>query len=129
MAFTRILCATDFSECARDALRVAAELARKSQATLVLLHVAERETHEARAELADWKKEARLRGAAEIVTKLEIGVVWDRIVEAARGDAKIDLIVIGSHGRSGRAVIGSVAERVLRDAPCTVMVVRPPRST
>jgi nucleotide-binding universal stress UspA family protein len=48
------------------------------------------------------------------------------IVAAASADAAIDLIVMGTHGRTGiaRTLVGSVAERVVRHAPCAVMVVR-----
>lgn len=144
----RILCAVDFSECSREALHVAAELARKEQAVLVLVHVDERPlwvhppyTHlpfdvreeiRARMEnmLEEWKAEASRRGAPEVVIKRPDGVPWERIVAAAREDPRIDLIIVGSHGRTGlkRALIGSVAERVVRHAPCSVAVVRP-RST
>src|SRR5204863_6825990 len=50
------------------------------------------------------------------------------IVNYAR-DAGIDLIVIGTHGRTGveRLLMGSVAEKVLREAPCSVLVVKLPR--
>jgi len=60
----------------------------------------------------------------------ESGAAWDQIVAVARKDPDIELIVIGTHGRTGvqRALIGSVAERVVRHAPCLVMVVRPARA-
>ena len=143
MTFKKILCAIDFSEPSRTALRAAAELARTSQATLVLVHVWQAPLWttdygiqvpsdaflEARgdeeAELASWRAEAQQLGAVEVTTKFARGVPWDEIVGAARDDKAIDLIVLGTHGRTGvrRALIGSVAERVVRHAPCTVMVV------
>jgi universal stress protein A len=143
MTFKKILCAIDFSEPSRIALHAAAELARTSQATLVLVHVWQAPLWtadygiqvpsdalvEARgaeeAELASWRAEAQQLGAVEVTTKLARGVPWDEIVGAARDDKAIDLIVLGTHGRTGvrRALIGSVAERVVRHAPCTVMVV------
>jgi universal stress protein A len=143
MTFKKILCAVDFSDSARDAMRAAAELARASQATLVLAHVwqpplwttdfgielpndalLEAQGRE-ESKLAAWKAEAQHLGASEVGSKLLRGVPWDEIVTAAREDRTIDLIVMGAHGRTGlrRALIGSVAERVVRHAPCTVMVV------
>ena len=56
-------------------------------------------------------------------TRLELGVPWKRILEVA---ADYDMIVMGSHGRtaSQRFLLGSVAERVVRSAPCPVLTVR-----
>jgi universal stress protein A len=125
LAFQRILCAVDFSDASREALRVATELTRKSQAVLVVLHVAERAAPWIEAELAAWQQASRRRGASEVGIKLRLGVAWDQIIGAARDDARIDLIVLGAHGRKRGAAIGTVAERVVRDPPCTVMVVAP----
>lgn len=143
MTFKKILCAVDFSDPSRDALRAAAELARTSRATLVLVHVWQAPLWttdygiqlpndallEAQgveeSKLASWRAEAQQLGAPEVASKLARGVPWDEVVSIARDDRTIDLIVIGTHGRTGlrRALIGSVAERVVRHAPCTVMVV------
>lgn len=143
MTFKKILCAVDFSDPSRNAMRAAAELARSAQATLVLMHVWQPPLwttdygielpndalQEARgveeSTLAAWRAEARQLGVGEVTTKLVRGVPWDEIVGAARDDKAIDLIVLGTHGRTGlrRALIGSVAERVVRHAPCTAMVV------
>lgn len=143
MTFQKILCAVDFSDASRVALRAAAELARASQGTLLLLHVwqppmwttdygihlpsdALLEARRAEeSQFAAWQAEARQLGAPEVVTRLARGVPWDEIVAAAHDDKAIDLIVIGTRGQTGlqRALIGSVAERVVRHAPCTVMVV------
>lgn len=143
MTFQKILCAVDFSDPSREALRAAAGIARSSHATMVLVHVwqpplwtteygiqlpndalLEARSSE-QSQLAAWQAEAHQLGAPDVVTKLARGVPWDQIVAAARDDKAIDLIVIGTHGRTGlrRALIGSVAERVVRHAPCTVMVV------
>ncbi|HET7506132.1 MAG TPA: universal stress protein [Kofleriaceae bacterium] len=144
MTFKKILCPVDFSEGAREAMRVAAELARSSQAPLALLYVWQaplwatdygmRWPNEALLEaqavedkkLAAFRAEALERGAPTVSAKLVRGTPWDEIVAAARDDREVDLIVMGTHGRAGlqRALIGSVAERVIRHAPCAVMVVR-----
>ena len=57
-----------------------------------------------------------------------MGFPWSVIVDAAVQDPAIDLVVIGTHGRTGikRVFLGSVAEQVTRHAPCSVLVVRPP---
>lgn len=59
----------------------------------------------------------------KIAIKFLEGAPWDQIISTAREDPAIDLIVMGTHGRTGvkRALIGSVAERVVRHAPCAVM--------
>jgi nucleotide-binding universal stress UspA family protein len=143
MTFKKILCAVDFSDSSRNALRAAAELARAPGAALVLIHVWQPPSWttepgiqvpneallEARgveeAKLAAWQAEARKLGAAEVAVRLVRGVPWDEIVGAACDDKAIDVVVLGTHGHAGlrRALIGSVAERVVRHAPCAVMVV------
>jgi universal stress protein A len=140
-----VLCAVDFSESSCVALHTAAELAHKMHARLAIIHVEERPlwTNEpcfhmpgdqrqeflARTEtqLAQWVQEARSHGVSDVTSKLPLGVPWERIVAAARADPTIEWIVVGSHGRTGikRALLGSVAERVVRHAPCSVVVGRP----
>jgi universal stress protein A len=144
MAFTKILCPVDFSPASRAALQVAAQLARESSASLVLAHVFEPsrwvvageiqlapeviqgmlEAEE--AELASWKTTAMRRGAREVTTRFLTGVAWDQIVGLTRDDPAIDLVVMGTHGRTGlqHVLVGSVAEKVVRHAPCTAMIVR-----
>ncbi len=144
MTGQRILCAVDFSEGSRAALRLAAELAREREAHLVLVHVEEaplweREpalrmpgdlTEERRAqvrtELAAWQHQAVMLGAPKVTTAVASGVAWDRLVALAQDDPAVELVVVGTHGRTGlsRALIGSVAERVVRHAPCSVLVAR-----
>lgn len=139
-----ILCPVDYSDGSREAMHAAVELARTSQAALLLVHVWERPgwltgyerqlPSDVMAELfaaeetnlAAWQAEARKLGASDVTIKFLEGVPWDQIVATAREDPAIDRIVMGTHGRTGiqRALIGSVTERVVRHAPCTVMVVR-----
>jgi nucleotide-binding universal stress UspA family protein len=150
MKFTKILCPVDFSPGSREALRVAVELVRDSSAALVLAHVSELLPWSMRgdfqlspaisqgivdseqAELARWQVLAKELGAREVAVRFLTGVPWDQIVTVARNDRAIDLVVMGTHGRTGLAhvLLGSVAEKVVRHAPCTVLVVRPeePRS-
>jgi nucleotide-binding universal stress UspA family protein len=143
MGFTKIVCPVDFSPCSREALRVAAELARDASAPLVLAHVWEpprwatgeiqlapgivQDLVDAEeAELARWKVTARQLGAREVAVRFLTGVPWDEIVTLAQSDPGIDLVVMGTHGRTGikHVLLGSVAEKVVRHAPCAVLVVR-----
>jgi nucleotide-binding universal stress UspA family protein len=70
--------------------------------------------------------EAGKLGARHVTSKLLTGVPWQQIVEAAQHEPGLDLIVIGTHGRTGisRVLLGSVAEMVVRHAPCPVLTVR-----
>ncbi|HEX8114857.1 MAG TPA: universal stress protein [Kofleriaceae bacterium] len=143
MGFRKIVCPIDFSACSREALRVAVELARDGAATLVLAHVWEppkwfagevmvapeviQDVIDAEeAELERWKADAKQLGAGEVDARFLTGVAWDAIVELAKDDRTIDLVVMGTHGRTGlkHVLLGSVAEKVVRHAPCAVLVVR-----
>ena len=140
----RILVPTDFSECALPAVRYAAELADKFAAELVLLHV----VSDAVLALPDAVMptpatdlhaltEAGKTGLANLIAaeKLErlnprpevrLGSPAAEIIAAAT-DLHADLVCIGTHGRGGiaRVLLGSVAESVVRQAPCPVLTVRP----
>jgi nucleotide-binding universal stress UspA family protein len=75
--------------------------------------------------LDDWKKEAWVRGVAAVQTVSVQGSAAPEIVRFAK-ERDIDLIVVGTHGRGGLAhvLLGSVAEKVVRKAPCPVLTVR-----
>ena len=122
-----ILIATDFSDAADAALRLAVEHARRFGARLHLLHV----LHPGEVEIT------RLIAAAAAEAGPDVPVV----VTSARGDPAteilryagshaIDLVVVGTHGRSGfsRLLLGSVADRVVRNAACPVLAVPSPAS-
>ncbi len=145
MKIKRILCPTDFSEPAEKAFEYAVFMATSHKAELALLHVVEQLhglTHheilaltpmgiaEKIAERAHAELQALVDRAKESVTATEAvreGKTWVEICEAAK-EEKADIIVIGSHGRTGlsHVLIGSVAERVVRHASCPVLVVREP---
>lgn len=141
--WSRICCALDFSETSRLAMAKAAEMARHCGAQLTLIHVHEpprgspdllvpaRALEELAAvdlarDLAVWKEEAEHLATTGVRTALLTGEPATEILRYAR-DHAADLLVLGTHGRTGlkRLVLGSVAERVMRQAPCPVMVVRP----
>lgn len=144
----RILVATDFSECSREAVRVACGFADLFGAELHLLHVLESHAISTPVfagglALNQWIQESRraaeagLAGAVpaewavgkRVLRTIAEGPAYLEIVRYA-GQQAIDLIVLGTHGRSGiaHALVGSVAERVVRKAPCPVLTVRPPAS-
>jgi universal stress protein A len=143
MGFTKILCPVDFSPGSHEALRVASGLAREGSASLILAYIWEpprwsnsdvllvpgalQDTMDAQeAELEAWKAEARQLGAKEIAVRFLTGIAWDEIVAMTRGDPAIDVVVMGTHGRTGlrHVLLGSVAEKVVRHAACPVLVVR-----
>jgi nucleotide-binding universal stress UspA family protein len=136
----RICCAVDFSAPSRLALEAAAGLARGLGVGLALVHVAEGSApgpgaifsrarpgaeDAAAAELAAWRAEAERLCGAPVSSVLLRGEAAASIVGFAR-DERVDLLVVSSHGRTGlrRLLVGSVAEAVLRTAPCSVLVVR-----
>ena len=144
--FYRIVVATDFSECAQEAWELARRIAAAPGSALVLTHVltevplygegvfnieTARKVRDgarqwAEAALEDWVGKARAAGLSARAA-LRTGVPHQEIVALA-GDERADLIVIGTHGRGGiaRALLGSVADRVARLAPCPVLTVREP---
>ncbi|ABS27289.1 universal stress protein [Anaeromyxobacter sp. Fw109-5] len=143
-AWTRILCAVDFSEGARQALADAADLARRHGAELTLLHVWEAphavatmavvawpvptgaEAEELAAELERWKQEAERLAGTRVRIAFGHGAPGAAIVRMAEA-GRFDVVVVGTrrHGLA-RALLGSVAEHVVRHAPCPVLVARPP---
>ena len=136
----RILVPTDFSESSEQARTYACELARRFHAEIHLLHVAApimppgymgavpqewlHPEENARRELEEWN-DPDFEHAKGVVRSAIAGTPFIEIVRYAR-DREIDLIVMGTHGHSAvaQALIGSVAERVVRKAPCPVLTVR-----
>ncbi|HEY3452624.1 MAG TPA: universal stress protein [Myxococcales bacterium] len=147
LEWRKILCPVDFSEPSRRAMHVAAQLAREHRAELMLLHVyqapgvsfpeatflAGDEVLQQLVEmvlksLAEWKEEAARAGAPEVTTHTAMGTPYAEILRFAEKQ-ECDLLVMGTHGRTAlaRVFIGSVAEKVVRHAPCPVLTVRPDR--
>ena len=127
ISLRHILVATDFGDPARAALSCAREFAGAFPATLHLVHVARPQNE------AEGKRElAALVGADAADTGVKTAVISSAhpgaaIVKYAR-ETKIDLIVVGTHGRSGFSdfFMGSVAQEVVRTAPCPVLTLRAP---
>lgn len=129
LRWNKVLCPVDFSDESRAALRAAADLARRMSAELTLFHAetAESNLQEAAApggQLADWRREAERLGVMRVKTASAPGQPATAIVEAA-SSGSFDLIVMGTHGRTGRRgmLIGSVAESVVRSSRVPVLTV------
>ncbi len=145
MKIDKILCPVDFSEHSERALKYAAFLARAHGAKLILLHVIEplhgldqymvllltpeeltsKLQNQANNHLSAVAK--KVEGRIKVDTAVREGAAFVEIIRQAR-ESKVDLIVMGSQGRSGvdHLLIGSVAEKVTRKAPCPVLVVKNP---
>ncbi|MEN3941151.1 universal stress protein [Prosthecobacter sp. SYSU 5D2] len=135
----KILVPTDFSNCSLAALKSASRLQETSTAQIVLLHVTE-EGHEGlrirTEDLHDkmrYEAEQTLRKLAkehfprpdEIVVQIEEGRPAETICQVAEKE-KADVILIPTHGHTGlkHMLLGSIAEKVVRQAHCDVLVVR-----
>jgi len=132
-----LLVATDFSEAADAALSCGRSLARKFGATLHVLHVSEnvflgpivldsRSVEEAALNHLLRRLVADDRGLLRARAVVETSHAPAEAIVAYARRADIGLIVMGTHGRAGaaRMLMGSVAERVVRTAPCPVLTVR-----
>ncbi|AMQ41905.1 universal stress protein [Aeromonas veronii] len=136
-----LLCPVDFSQMSRAVLDYAVFMAQSHQAQLKLIHVVDqlhgfdsyKLLHMTAIEIThEMERQARTQ-LKELVATLPIpatfdirfGRAADEIVIQAKED-EVELIVMGSHGRSGisHLLVGSVAESVVRHAPCPVLVVR-----
>jgi nucleotide-binding universal stress UspA family protein len=140
-ALKRVLVPVDFSESSRKALDYALALVRPFNAEVRLLHVVEALVLPPDAEVVDLADFARalsdkaakclakwreaVASEARVEEELRAGIPYREIVAAA-GERNTDLIVLGTHGRTGLAgvLVGSTAERVVHQAPCPVLVTR-----
>lgn len=149
MHYHHILCPVDFSSASRAALATASDLAARYDAELTLVHVyptpgypladgflpAPPETllrvdEAARVALKEWAEAAGAMGARRVSSHLAMGHAATEVLRCCH-EMKPDLIVLGTHGHSllGGALLGSVADRVIRAANCAVMSVPAPDKT
>lgn len=140
----RILCPVDFSETSRVAMETAIELASRFDAELLLVHaypipgytfpdgsavassrMLQDLSDEAARHLEEWRVLAVKAGARRVTVETAVGDPAGEIVRIAQ-DRKSELVVMGTHGRTGieHALMGSIAERVVRRAKCPVLTVR-----
>jgi nucleotide-binding universal stress UspA family protein len=142
--FSRILVPTDFSTCSEAAWNLAQRLARAVDGELVLVHVLPEtplysevpwsmsHVKEVYAAARNWGEDAlegwvaRARASGFSARAILREGVAHREIAALATTERADLVVIGTHGRGGidRALLGSVADRVVRSAPCPVLTVR-----
>jgi nucleotide-binding universal stress UspA family protein len=130
----RILAPTDLSDLSARGVYYACRLAKDVGAEVTILNVVfvdesginkrEMEEHKQRLEEFVTKNVADVGANLKMRKVVDSGQAYGTIVERAENE-QIDLIVISSHGRSGlsRMLIGSVTDKVLRMAPCPVLVV------
>lgn len=145
----RLLVALDFSDCSRHALHTALAVARRATPCHVtLLTVLDARSAEAAArddalreveqavaqlnkllhELVEARGEGPLPAEAHTHFMAVRGAAAEQIVAAAQSE-RADAVIMGTHGRTGldRLLVGSVAETVVRLAPCSVLTVKPPK--
>ena len=144
ISLKKILCPIDHSDCSKEALKYAVSFAMKDEAKLYLLHIIdirsfnesldamsiqipdEETLEQLRIKLLDCIPE-EIREDMNVEAIVVQGVPFAEIISTAR-EKEIDMIVIGSHGRTGisHMMLGSVSEKVVRKAPCPVLTVRQP---
>ena len=135
----KILYPTDFSSYSNQAYFHAIALAENHRASLTILFVYNPDStatpgsqgHEAE-DRRYWREQLeQIRPTDPRIPVRHVFVEGDPATEIVRycRDANMDLVVMGTHGRTGleRLLLGSVAEKVLRDAPCSVLVVKLPK--
>lgn len=137
----RVLCPVDFSHFSHAALPLASNLCREFGATAILAHVVD-----SRMDYPDWTAQVALNNSANVAKSAEkdiakvaaeltgfpveqnvsVGIPYRTLVDLANSE-NIDLIVMPTHGRHGlsHALLGSVAEKMVRYASCPVLTVRP----
>ncbi len=144
----KILVATDFSEYSEEACEYAITLAKKFDASLILLHIInepvdlrgfyvphitfdqlEKEISEGASKMLDKFCADNMGDFTKYETSVIAGIPYEEIVRVATEKA-VSLIVIGTHGRTGldHLIFGSTAERVVRTSPCPVLTIRLPHS-
>lgn len=136
----KVLFPTDFSHTGDAALRLATSLVRQSGGQLIVVHVQEAPLAYGGGEMYYGVPEPdtdevlamlhRVRPAEEAISvehRLVMGDPADAVVRVAE-EEQVDLIVLGSHGRTGlsRLLMGSVAEAIVRKAHCPVLVYKEP---
>ena len=142
--FKKILCAIDFSEFTDDIVNYAVNIAKKFDAELHLIHVIPNLNYFTPYESCLTPEnlvamERNMEGQVEkdfgkLMQKIDMparkvvrtGVTFVEIIGYIN-EGGIDLVVLGTHGRSGieHILIGSVAEKVVRKSPCPVLTIRP----
>jgi universal stress protein A len=135
----RILVPVDFSDDSRKTVDRAVAIAKQFDSEIILVHVIEAivyptdwmfplmtsDTKEDRTFLETKLKALAAKHDIKVKVLITVGRAWEEIVNIAK-KSKATLIVTGTHGLSGikHALLGSVAEKVVRHAPCPVLVLK-----
>jgi nucleotide-binding universal stress UspA family protein len=140
--YKRIMVAVDGSKEAEIAFKKAVNVAKRNQASLLLVHVidtrafqsvtsfdtvlAEQATEMAKASLKEYESTALDQGVSNVETTIEYGSPKVLIAKHIPEDKEVDLIMLGATGLNAveRLFIGSVSEYVIRHASCDVLIVR-----
>lgn len=146
----KILVPTDFSKFSTHALNYAVAFARNFNARIILLHITSEKEMDAIRQVSSYLEPGKLedllreresddrkeldafippemKKGIEVEMVHKVGIPFVEIIKTAKEKA-VDVIVIATHGRSGLSHIlfGSVAEKVVRKAPCPVLSIRHP---
>lgn len=142
----RILVPVDFSEPSINAVPYALAFAKQFKAQLVLVHIVEQVVYpgdwmippfptgdfasESREQLMAKLRSTCTEKAGKVTPIVRFGRAWQEIIEVAR-EQKCDMIIMATHGYTGlrHVLLGSVAEKIVRHAPCPVLTVRPDDAT
>ena len=144
ISLKKILCPIDHSDCSKEALKYAVSFAMKDGAKLYLLHIIDirsfnESLNEMPTQIPDNETLQQLRIKLlncipeEMRDDMDVeaiviqGIPFAEIISTSR-EKEIDMIVMGSHGRTGisHIMLGSVSEKVARKAPCPVLITRQP---
>lgn len=142
----KILCPIDFSEASCNAMDTALEFATQFSAQLWILHAVEpirsmpapanfalpihyKECIDAASQKVETIIKERVQDRCPVTVCVDMAAAAEKILQVAEDEA-IDLIVIATHGESAlhHLLFGSVAEKVIRRAPCPVLIVRAPQA-
>jgi len=138
----KILVPVDFSEHSQKALRYALAFALQFDAEVTLVHIVEQMVYpgdwmypplavtdfaaEKREQMLDRLRALDAGSGVKTDHVVRLGRAWQEVIEIAR-EQKADMIILATHGYTGlkHALLGSVAEKIVRHAPCPVLSVRP----
>jgi nucleotide-binding universal stress UspA family protein len=142
ISLKKILCPIDHSDCSKEALKYAVSFAMKDEAKLYLLHVIDIRSFDESLDTMtrqmpddETMKQLKtklfecvpeeIRNDMQVEALVVQGIPFAEIISIAKKN-KVDMIVMGTHGRTGLAhiMIGSVSEKVVRKAHCPVLTVR-----
>ena len=138
----KILVPVDFSEHSQKALRYALAFANQFDAEVTLVHIVEQMVYpgdwmypplavtdfstQKRGEMIQRLRALDAQSGVKTQHVVRVGRAWQEVVEIAR-EQKADMIILATHGYTGlkHALLGSVAEKIVRHAPCPVLSVHP----